>query len=373
MGERISAIIYYDGEVRDTDNGARNLEAMVQTHLASGSPYLELYVQFSSPNEAFETLTSTAIREEYTTPARDFVTRRQNTKAPMFGSSMEYTTPAQHLVSGWDMHLNRSMFDARITYWGMTSTSSDWQSTSDWGRYEMSIRRDDVLPMTSTGEGTSYAANNGVLDDEFDVDPPREPGPNGTEAALFFELELVPTEPEDVERGSNEEEEDPRFRAYSPPAHMHNVDLSVNDTLKFPDLPHRRRDRTSLSLDSGELEVGKEFSNKDSFLGALKQHSIMNGVNYNVVKSKSEKFEAKSAVQDGGSQDHPKIDSDMLANLILPTVKADPKTSMSDLYWQTYFLLSALFPKRAASYKGQIEGGHVWCQKVLQEINKAKA
>ncbi|KAK5833142.1 hypothetical protein PVK06_016955 [Gossypium arboreum] len=118
------------------------------------------------------------------------------------------------------------------------------------------------------------------------------------EVALFSEPKPIPTILEDVEGGSDEEEEDPRFRAYSSPVHMHNVDLSQDDALEFPDLPHRRRDRTSSSLDSGELEVGKVFSNKDSFLGALKQHSIIDGVNYNVVKSKTDKFEAKCAVKD---------------------------------------------------------------------------
>ncbi|KAH1114623.1 hypothetical protein J1N35_008001 [Gossypium stocksii] len=143
---------------------------------------------------------------------------------------------------------------------------------------------------------------------------------------------------------------------------MHNVDLSQDDALEFPDLPHRRRDRTSFSLDLGELEVGKEFSNKDSFLGALKQHSITNKVNYKVIKSKSDKFEAKCVVQDGicswkimaslrkmtglweikkhkglhtcvagVSEDHPKMDSEMLATLILLTVKVDPRTSVSVL------------------------------------------
>ncbi|KAH1082902.1 hypothetical protein J1N35_022663 [Gossypium stocksii] len=126
MSERISVVIYYDGKVRYTKNGviflsentprlvfnqnidltelckrirrkifgttpmkvlsikyqfcasvdpvtsdsfdikcAHGLEAMVQTHLASGAPYLELYVQFVSLNDTF----ATAIREEYTTPA----------------------------------------------------------------------------------------------------------------------------------------------------------------------------------------------------------------------------------------------------------------------------------------------------------------
>ncbi|KAK5839575.1 hypothetical protein PVK06_008378 [Gossypium arboreum] len=178
------------------------------------------------------------------TPARHFVSGSQNTEAPVFSSSMEYPTPARHSISGWDMH-----------------------------------------------------------------------------------LKPVPTIPEDVEGGSDDEE-DLRFKAYSPPTHMHNIDLPQDDALEFPDLLHRRHDRTSSSLDSGELEVGKEFSNKDSFLSALKQHSIMNGVNYKVVKSKSDKFEAKCAVQDGVSEDHPKMDLDMLATLILPTVKADPRTSV---------------------------------------------
>ncbi|PPS16998.1 hypothetical protein GOBAR_AA03578 [Gossypium barbadense] len=171
---------------------------------------------------------------------------------------------------------------------------------------------------------------------------------------------------------------------------MHNVDLFQDDALEFLDLPHRRCDRTSSSLDSGEIEVGREFSNKDSFLAALKQHNIMNGVNYNVVKFKSDKFEAKCAVQD----DHPKMDSDMLASLILPTLKADPKTSVTVLianicsqlkYTSSYRKVwiakqkalekmhAALFSKRAASYKGQMQGGHVWYAKVLREINKAKA
>ncbi|KAK5772379.1 hypothetical protein PVK06_048667 [Gossypium arboreum] len=93
--------------------------------------------------------------------------------------------------------------------------------------------------------------------------------PDGAEVGLFSKPEPVPTIPEDVEGGLDEEEEDLRFRAYSPSAHMHNVDLSQNDALEFPDLPHRRCDHTRLSLDSGEIKVGREFSNKDSFLAAL--------------------------------------------------------------------------------------------------------
>ncbi|MFQ6640327.1 hypothetical protein Gotur_016623 [Gossypium turneri] len=90
----------------------------------------------------------------------------------MFGSGVEYTTPAQHFIGGWDIHLGGSMFDAGNTYWGTASTSSGWQSTSNWGHYEMPRRRDDVLPKTSTGEGTSYVADDGGLEYDSDVDPP---------------------------------------------------------------------------------------------------------------------------------------------------------------------------------------------------------
>ncbi|MFQ6665454.1 hypothetical protein Gotur_032182, partial [Gossypium turneri] len=151
------------------------------------------------------------------------------------------------------------MFDAGNTYWGTASSSSGWQSTSNWGRYEMPRRRDDVLSTTSIGEGTSYATDDGGLEDDSNVDPPREPEPepDGAETGLFFEPEPIPTEPEDAEM-SLDEEENSRFRAYSPTAHMHNVDLSADDALEFPDLPHRLRDRTSLGLDSDEFEVGNQ-------------------------------------------------------------------------------------------------------------------
>ncbi|KAH1082444.1 hypothetical protein J1N35_022205 [Gossypium stocksii] len=124
----------------------------------------------------------------------------------------------------------------------------------------MSKRMDDVLLTTSTSEETSYVADDG--------------------------------------RGSDEEEF-LQFRAYSLLAHMHNVDLSTDNALELLDLQHRIRNNKSSLLDSGELEVGNEFFNKDSFLSSLKQHNIINGVNYHVVKSKFDKFEAKYVVQNG--------------------------------------------------------------------------
>ncbi|KAK5840221.1 hypothetical protein PVK06_009108 [Gossypium arboreum] len=37
---------------------------------------------------------------------------------------------------------------------------------------------------------------------------------------------------------------------------------------------------------------------------------------------------------------------------------------------ETYFHLSALFPKWTAAYVGQIVGNHVWCKDVMKEIRQ---
>ncbi|XP_052477417.1 uncharacterized protein LOC128032742 [Gossypium raimondii] len=370
MSERISAVIHYDGEVCHTENGvvflsentvrlvfnqnidltelrerirlkifgttpmkvlsityrfcssvdpvtydsfdirgARSLEAMVQTHLTSGAPYIELYVQFTSLNDAV----ATGVREEYATPARLSVSGLQNTKQPMFGSGVEYTTLARHSVGGWDMHVGGSMFDAGNTYWGTASTFTSWQSTSNWGHYEMPKRRDNVLPTMSTGEETLYVTDDGDLEYDSNVDPPREPMTDGDEVGLFSESEPIPTEPEDVEGGSDEEE-DPRFRAYSPSCHMHNVDLSADDALEFPNLPHRLHDHTSSVLDS----VQDGTCSWKIYASLRKMTGLW----------EIKKYKGPHTCAAGISQYRPKMDSAMLASLILPTLKVDPRTSV---------------------------------------------
>ncbi|KAK5845878.1 hypothetical protein PVK06_002120 [Gossypium arboreum] len=98
--------------------------------------------------------------------------------------------------------------------------------------------------MTSTGERTSNMADVRESKNEngngFYVDPPREPSVDGSEVVLFSEPEPVPTEQED------------------------------DDELEFAELPHIRPGHANPSLDSGDLEVGKEFFNKYGFLAELK-------------------------------------------------------------------------------------------------------
>ncbi|KAH1129593.1 hypothetical protein J1N35_000971 [Gossypium stocksii] len=62
-----------------------------------------------------------------------------------------------------------------------------------------------------------------------------------------------------------------------------------------------------------------------------------------------------------------------LAECINSVLKGMHHLPITSVVRETYFHLAALFSKRATSYKGQMQGGHVWCRKVLQAINKPKA
>ncbi|KAH1129485.1 hypothetical protein J1N35_000863 [Gossypium stocksii] len=94
----------------------------------------------------------------------------------------------------------------------------------------------------------------------------------------------------------DDEEKDPWFTLYLP--HMHNVDLSIDDGVEFAELPHRRSGQTISSLDSGDLEVGKEFSTEDGFIFIVKRYKIKNEVNFYMVKSRSDKFKVKCVIRD---------------------------------------------------------------------------
>ncbi|MFQ6664182.1 hypothetical protein Gotur_031371 [Gossypium turneri] len=62
-----------------------------------------------------------------------------------------------------------------------------------------------------------------------------------------------------------------------------------------------------------------------------------------------------------------------LAECTKSVLKGTRHLPITSVVRETYFCLAALFPKRAATYAGQMQGGHVWCSKVVQEINKVKA
>lgn len=177
------------------------------------------------------------------------------------------------------------MFNTGNASKGMASSSNCWQSTGDFGCFNKYTISDNVLPTTSTDKVTSNPRDDGWVENkegiESDVDLIRELNFDGSKIALFSELESVPTKPEDEGSDSKgpceDAKEDPWFKAYSPSAHMHYVDLSTEDGLEFSKLPDKSSGHASYLLDSSDLEEGKEFSFKDGFVAAVKRYNIKKG------------------------------------------------------------------------------------------------
>ncbi|KAH1046619.1 hypothetical protein J1N35_037403 [Gossypium stocksii] len=144
------------------------------------------------------------------------------------------------------------MFKARNTYRGITSSSNGWQSTSDFDCFDNYTKIDDVLLTKSTVDGRSSLGDIGrVKNEEVDSIESEYGGPNN--------------------KGSGKDaREDSQLRLYSPLAHMHDGDLSIEDALEFTKLPHKKSGHTSFLLDSCNLEVGKEFSSKHGFVVVVK-------------------------------------------------------------------------------------------------------
>ncbi|KAH1047734.1 hypothetical protein J1N35_038518 [Gossypium stocksii] len=215
------------------------MKAMVQAHIVSGSPILELYVNFSNTDErgwrsTYLPVREARMKEQVESPttqlcALDFSHDRQNIQQSGFNGNPEYWTPTRHLVSGFDLNFSQPMFNAGSTYRRMTSSSNNWQSTCDFGYFDKYTRRDDILLTTSTVKGTTNPGDADGDENEEDTEsnagPIRELGVDDLEIAIFFEpepipfeLEPIPTKPKyggsDGEGSSKIAEEDPRFRDY---------------------------------------------------------------------------------------------------------------------------------------------------------------
>ncbi|KAH1096679.1 hypothetical protein J1N35_013600 [Gossypium stocksii] len=96
--------------------------------------------------------------------------------------------------------------------------------------------------------------------------------------------------------------DDSQFRTYVSPTNIHNINLSTEGGLEFLDLLHRTPGHAGSFLNVEELQVGMEYSSKDSFIAAVKWFSIKNIINYYVTKSCLEKFETNCAIHDGRCQ-----------------------------------------------------------------------
>ncbi|MBA0608989.1 hypothetical protein Godav_021130 [Gossypium davidsonii] len=137
--------------------------------------------------------------------------------------------------------------------------------------------------------------------EELEPEPIRHHGQDGLEVALFFEPDLIIIEPKpynfDDDATTYAPDPDARFIVYELLPYMTNIDLSTEGGLEFSQLPHRTPGH--------------------------------NGVKYYVMKSHSEKFERKYAMKNGRCKwkimDHPRLDSDTIAGIILLMVKASPQ------------------------------------------------
>ncbi|KAK5802953.1 hypothetical protein PVK06_030587 [Gossypium arboreum] len=108
--------------------------------------------------------------------------------------------------------------------------------------------------------------------------------------------------------------------------------------------------------------MGYEIS-KDHFHEMLAVFLLVNkeGANYlcNIP------FEQWTQAYDGGLQ-YGHMTSN-LAECINSMLKGTHHLPIIAVVQETYFCLVAVFPKRATSYKGQMQGGHLWCAKIPDE------
>ncbi|KAK5775185.1 hypothetical protein PVK06_043054 [Gossypium arboreum] len=104
-----------------------------------------------------------------------------------------------------------------------------------------------IIPRDHRQEEGDAGEKEGVVDanegEESELELIRKCGPDGLELKLFFELDPVTMEPKacksNYEASDNALDSDPRFRAYEPPHHIMNIDLSAGDCLDFSQLSHR--------------------------------------------------------------------------------------------------------------------------------------
>ncbi|XP_057734837.1 uncharacterized protein LOC130950350 [Arachis stenosperma] len=143
------------------------------------------------------------------------------------------------------------------------------------------------------------------------------------------------------------------------PSFMHALDL---DTMNAPEFPEFVNADHVVVMD-GEFVIGMEFSSRETVITAIKDYTIRRGVDYRVCESEPTTFYAK-CVQYGTncdwliraslikrkfcwvirqyngshtcsrttiSQDHAKINSDMIAKAIKPLVEVDPSLKVKSV------------------------------------------
>ncbi|XP_015963422.1 uncharacterized protein LOC107487318 [Arachis duranensis] len=143
------------------------------------------------------------------------------------------------------------------------------------------------------------------------------------------------------------------------PSFMHALDVDAMNAPEFPEYINSN----PVVVSDGEFVVGMEFSSRETVIAAIKDYTIRRGVDYRVCESEPTTFYAK-CVQYGRScdwliraslikrkfcwvvrryngshtctrtrisQDHAKLNSDMIAEVIKPLVEADPSLKVKSI------------------------------------------
>ncbi|XP_057740123.1 uncharacterized protein LOC130957273 [Arachis stenosperma] len=104
------------------------------------------------------------------------------------------------------------------------------------------------------------------------------------------------------------------------PSFMHALNLNVIHAPKFPEYVNI----APTVVADGEFAVGMEFNSIETIIASVKEYTIRRGVDYRycwvIRRYNSSHMYTRSTI----SQDHDKLDSDTIAEVIKPLVEADP-------------------------------------------------
>ncbi|KAH1105604.1 hypothetical protein J1N35_009372 [Gossypium stocksii] len=150
--------------------------------------------------------------------------------------------------------------------------------------------------------------------------------------------------------------------AYQPPSHMRCIDIDAMQAHEFPEYAHTIPSLMTYS-ETGDLCIGMRFPTKDAVLSAIKHYNIKQSVDYKVLVTTPTKYVGKCIMFGQGcnwsiraafmkrnqirevrkyngprtcrveriSQDHTKLDSNVIRDFIVPLVKENLPISVLDL------------------------------------------
>ncbi|RYR15186.1 hypothetical protein Ahy_B04g071911 [Arachis hypogaea] len=113
------------------------------------------------------------------------------------------------------------------------------------------------------------------------------------------------------------------------PSFMHALDVDVMNAPEFPEYINSN----PVVVSDGEFVVGMEFSSRETVIAAIKDYTIRRGVDYRrkfcwVVRRYNG---SHTCTRTRISQDHAKLNSDMIAEVIKPLVEADPSLKVKSI------------------------------------------